>query len=116
MDFLIDVIISGFTWDIIKKLAQGIINATNFSGILFESLQNAADLNTCKQITARVQSLYLPYHSFEEYVKALQNDEEYLDCINSNVNYKTEFAKRLDYYISLTNVYSNQKNQSRKNC
>lgn len=110
MDILTDVILAGFTWDIIKKLlSKGVIVVSRFSSMLFENLKYATDIETCEKIAFKTQPHCLSAHSFEEYVKALQNDKEYMDCIKSNVNYKTEFAKRLDYFISLTNAYSNQK-------
>lgn len=110
MDLLTDVILAGFAWDIIKKLlSQGVDLAIKLSGMLFESVNYATNLETCKQIASRAQSLYSPNQSFSEYVYALQNDKEYMNCVNFNINYKTEFAKRLDYFISLTNVNSTQK-------
>lgn len=101
-DFLLSTILSGIIWDLIKQGLEDV------SAVLFDRLAYASDPKTCEEIVHKSKVHYSDNYSFEEYNTELQNDKEYMDLISSRVKYKTEFAKRLDYYITLTNIYSQQ--------
>lgn len=110
MEKLLETIISGITWDIIKKLVgKSAVTVSNIASELIGCVNCALDSKVSNEIAAKAQKYYMPNISFEDYNVALQSDAEYSNIVSSNVIYKTGFAKRLDYYIYLTNAYSNNK-------
>jgi len=97
MDILLSAIVSGIIWDIIKGVT---IDA--YDGVrLNESVMMTID-EKANEMRKRVLS-------YESCLYAVKSDEDWHTLISENIQYKTNFAKRLDYIIASMNAYSNKR-------
>lgn len=99
MDFLISTIVSGFMWDVMKSATKSITEK------LFEQLSYTTDYKTCQKIAEKVNELGVECKSYSSYETLVKNDKIFVSYINSNICYKTNFAKRMDFFISISNRY-----------
>ncbi|HFL2484322.1 TPA: hypothetical protein ACG3H9_002370 [Clostridioides difficile] len=99
MDFFINTIISGAIYDLIKKgaIITGQIIKNNLNVQLLDD-------TIYDEIANRINLLsYNEKNNLEKLNNAISNNKEFSEFLNKNIIYKTEFAKRLDYIVSLLN-------------
>ncbi|EGT5080852.1 TPA: hypothetical protein KO185_001806 [Clostridioides difficile] len=99
MDFFINTIISGVIYDLIKKgaIITGQIIKNNLNVQLLDD-------TIYDEIANRINLLsYNDKNNLEKLNNAISNNKELSEFLSKNIVYKTEFAKRLDYVISLLN-------------
>lgn len=97
MDFITSSIIGGIVYDLIKDSIK--LTITNVFGE-FNSIN--LDKSICEEFIEEINNIEDEKSKIEYYSRLLNEENQYTIMFEENL-YKTNFAKRLDYIISLIN-------------
>jgi len=104
MDFLISTIVSGLIWDAIKSASA------TMGEQIHQNFSYAANRNALEAIHMKALEIKENHKKpFDKFQKQVDSDSHFVDAVSENVRYKTDFAKRLDYIITLNNLYSDKR-------
>lgn len=102
MEGILIAVVSGLILEGVKSS-----KVTNNSELIQQYLEYTTDKEMKREEIHReiLKKLDTSKKTFDQLYKSVQEDSHFVELISQNINYKTKFAMRLDYVMTLINAY-----------